>query len=672
MKPLDSEDPPLLGEFRLLCRIGEGGFGDVFLARETSRRARLAAIKLIKQDVADSERLRPRFRSEIEAVSRAGGQGIPELLGADPAARRPWLATRYIPGPSLQQLVDQAGVLPEASVWALAIGLAGSLADLHKVGLYHRDLKPSNVLVTRVRPWVIDFSLVRLVGDPSLTATTDAMGSFQYAAPEQAAGLGRAQGQADVFALGATLLFAATGHPPYSGRNQLDIRLRALTETPDISGLSRGPLRELISRCLEFEAADRPEVTEVLDRAETVTAGSRPGTLPLPDTALRALDHHRSALRSLADVHDDFTEYDELPAPRRASLPQPSASNQTAPVRTKWVWRCSDWLRSAPSVHGALVLAVTADGTLCALDRSDGTERWRLDLGAGVRGGLVPAGDGVAVGTADGSAHLVRIRPGGPLHSRIRFSAPVHAVAYVAPADAGAPALLAVSSGRDLHLVDAVGRDRRWTARGAGVASGPQAADLVAVYVSTADGTLGAWRLTDGVLLWRVRAGGASQAGPVVSQGGRVFTAAADGSVNAFDARSGERLWDRRLNGTVHLAPLLSGRALIVGTVEGTVTALDARDGRKLWRAGPAALPGLSVLSAPSAYAAGTPEADLVYAAARDGICALSRIDGTELWRWRAESVASLWAGPGELLLGGLNGSLRSVRLKGPAEPALR
>lgn len=101
----------------------------------------------------------------------------------------------------------------------LALGrrLAGTLAALHSAGLYHRDLKPSNVLVTPTRPWVIDFSLVRLVANPSLTVTADAMGSFQYAAPEQASGLGRAQGPADVFAFAATLLFAATGHPPTAG-----------------------------------------------------------------------------------------------------------------------------------------------------------------------------------------------------------------------------------------------------------------------------------------------------------------------------------------------------------------------------------------------------------------------------------------------------------------------
>ncbi|WP_143030484.1 serine/threonine protein kinase [Streptomyces prasinopilosus] len=297
MEPLRSEDPRRLGRFRLLSRIGAGGFGEVFLGREEpGGRERFAAVKLIRTDIAESERLRPRLHSEIEAVGRAGGEGVPELLDADPAARRPWLATRYVPGPSLQRLVDDAGPLPEATVLALGRRLAGTLAALHGAGLHHRDLKPGNVLVTATRPWIIDFSLVRLAANPSLTVTADAMGSFQYAAPEQASGLGRARGPADVFAFAATLLFAATGHPPHSGRNQFDVRLRALTEPPDTTGLRDGPLRDLVTACLRFTDSERPSMDDVRAGLARPADTDR---IPYPPAALHVLGHHMDALRAL-------------------------------------------------------------------------------------------------------------------------------------------------------------------------------------------------------------------------------------------------------------------------------------------------------------------------------------------------------------------------------------
>ena len=648
MEPLRTDDPRALGDFGLLCRIGAGGFGEVFLARDS--RDRLAAIKLIRRDIADSERLRPRFRSEVEAIGRAGGPGVPELLGADPAGPRPWLATRYIPGPSLQQLVEEAGPLPEDTVWALAAGLAATLRDLHAVGLFHRDLKPSNVLVTRMRPWVIDFSLVRLVGDPRLTTTTDAMGSFQYAAPEQADGLRQAQGEADVYALGASLLFAVTGHPPRDGENQLDIRYRALTEPPDLRGLPRGALRDLVRDCLEAAPEGRPQIGMVLSEAAGRAGIARPGVLPYPAAALAALERHRSRLRSLAGVRDDFAEHDEPPAeelPATAVLPVPPATR----VRPRWIWRCYDWLRSAPVVHDDLVLAVTAGGALYALDRAGGDERWRLELGAAPRGGLTAAGGTVATGTADGSVHVVRIRPGGPSHTVVRLPAPVHAVVFAARSGYGDRPPLVVCSRGDLYLLDPESRRVRWSAGGTGVAAGVPAVDAAAVHCRTDDGSLTARRLADGRLLWSTPVGGAAYAGPVV-HAGTVYAASADGTVTAVAADTGVPCWSVRLDATLHRPPVVSGGALVVGAVDGRVTALGCRDGAVLWSS--LRSPG----GGPAVLATGP---DTVYAADGAGVRALSDADGTESWRWQVGGVCGLAAGPAGLLVGGLDGVLRSV-----------
>ena len=777
MEHLTPEDPRVLGDFRLLCRIGAGGFGEVFLGRQVSRGGGLAAIKLIRQDIADSERLRPRFASEVEAVSRAGGLGIPELLGADGAARRPWLATRYIPGPSLQQLVDEAGPLPESSVWSLAAGLAESFSQLHAAGLFHRDLKPSNVLITRSRPWVIDFSLVRLVDDPRLTGVMDAMGSFQYAALEQLEGLRHARGEADVFALGACLLFAATGHPPRDGRSYYDIVMRARTEPPNLSGLPRGALRELVASCLENLPDGRPAVTDVRAEAVARTAARGP-QMRLPEPALAVLDRHRGLLRTLAGVRDDFGEYDgpaggpgasrtwarqpvppvpttpptvptttpQVTAPttppghrpptsptvpraqtaptvrampgaaatggtdpldaggrpgfrtppeddrvrgrvelsRPAAPPVPpvppgraaaagsaaaatggvpdSAGAGGASVRAGWSWRCFDWLRSAPLVYGELVLAVTASGALHALDRTAGTERWRLDLGGTVRGGLAGAGGTVAVGTADGTTHVVRVRSGGPSHTLVRFPGPVHAVAFAAgtgdgradgPRDAARPPDLVVCSRRDLHLFDPAGSETRWTAAGVGVVVGTPAVDDSAVYCRTDDGVLGAWRLHDGAPLWRTPVAGAPYAGPVVGRGDVVYAACADGTAVAVDAQTGRLLWSAAVGGTIHQQPVLTDEMVVLGTAEGAVVALRAADGSPLWRAHAPAGAGLSALAAGP---------DTVYAADRHGVRALSPQTGTEHWRWEVGGVAGLRATGDALFAGGLDGVLRSAK----------
>ncbi|MEU3461108.1 serine/threonine-protein kinase [Streptomyces sp. NPDC006733] len=653
MEPLTPQDPREIGDFKLLCRIGAGGFGEVFLARPATGRSGLAALKVLRQDIADSERLRPRFASEVEAITRAGGRGIPELLGADAGGRRPWLATRYIPGPSLQQLVDEAGPLPDPAVWALAAALADIFRVLHADGLYHRDLKPSNILVTRSRPWVIDFSLVRLVGDPRLTSASDTMGSFQYAAPEQVDGLGRAQGEADVFALGASLLFAATGHPPRDGHNQLDIQLRALTEPPDLRGLARGALRDLLADCMEATPEQRPTPGAVLARAGSATGARKPEGLPLPDPALAVLDRHRLHLRSLTGVRDDFSAYDGPTSVRSAGPSGTRVDRGTAPVHVRWSWRCHDWLRGAPVLHRDLVLAVTASGSLHALDRSGGQERWKLALGRPARGGIARAGDSIALGTVDGSAHVVRFGSGGPVYARRPFRAPVHAVAFTRDEGPGKPPpALVVCSRRDLHLFEPAGPALRWSAAEAGVVVGMPAVDADSVYCCTDDGTLGAWGLADGTLRWRVALGGAAFSGPVVGPDGAVHAGTADGDVVAVSAETGRTRWSRRLGGTIHHSPVMSGARLLIGTVEGEVSALRSADGTVRWTARPAARGGLCALEA---------DGDTVYGTDPRGVSALSGADGAELWRWEVGAVSGLRVDRDGLVAGGLDGILRSA-----------
>jgi hypothetical protein len=659
MEELRSDDPRRLGRFALLSRIGAGGFGEVFLGQEDSAAGRLAAIKLIRTDVAESERLRPRFRSEIEAVDRAGGEGIPELLDADPAARRPWLATRYIPGPSLQRLIDEAGPLPEDTVLALGRGLAGTLTDLHGAGLYHRDLKPSNVLVTRTHPWIIDFSLVRLAADPSLTVTADAMGSFQYAAPEQAGGLGRAQGPADVFAFAATLLFAATGHPPYSGRNQFDIRLRALTEPPDISGLREGALRELITACLQFTDTDRPSMDRV---GAVLAAAADTARIPYPPPALRVFERHRDELRSVVGPRADLLDREEA-----GGREQPTSRPRHGPARTaapsaageRWVWHCHDWIRVPPRLRGDMVLTVTAAGILYWVDYRSGRPLWRLDLGAPVRGGMVPAGDAVVLGTADGAAHHVRQTSGGLTHARHRFPAAVHAVGW-AGALHGVSERLLVAEGTGVRLLDLRSGNRRWSVEDVGAVTGRPVVTDTTVVCCTDRGSVLSLRMDDGIRVWDADLNAACPAG-ATPLGDTLVVATADGRVEALSRDTGRGLWTTLVGGTVHLPAVGCDGTVAVATMEGAVTALDASDGRPLWAAAsdgrhPRALDVLADGSA-------------LCVADQDGIRLLGMADGREGRHWELPAASGLHPVEGGLIAVGLDGAVRRLTLGTAAVP---
>ncbi|MFC5954597.1 PQQ-binding-like beta-propeller repeat protein [Streptomyces pratens] len=710
MEILRSEDPRRLGRFRLLSRIGAGGFGEVFLGQEEpGGRGRFAAVKIIRTDVAESERLRPRFHSEIEAVDRAGGEGIPELLDADPAARRPWLATRYVPGPSLQRLVDEAGPLPQTTVLALGRRLAGTLAALHGAGLYHRDLKPSNVLVTPARPWIIDFSLVRLVANPSLTVTADAMGSFQYAAPEQASGLGRARGPADVFAFAATLLFAATGHPPYNGRNQFDIRLRALTEPPDITGLRDGPLRELVTACLRFTDTERPSMNDV--RAGLAHAADA-DHIPYPPTALHVFGRHTDELRALIGPRADQLAREEtgeretrrargreagreqwspgnrtddglaptvpafvpvpapvpVPVPAPASVPasewaQASAAEPAPEPATgeRWVWHCHDWLRVPPWLMGDMVLIATAGGVLYGVEYRSGRPLWRLDLGAPVRGGPVPVRDGVVLGAADGAVHHVRPAAAGPEHARHRFSAGVHTVGRSgAPGDD--PDRLFVAEGRSVRVLDLRSGDCGWAVEDAGVVTGRAVVAVGTVVYRTDRGQVVCRRMDDGSRLWDVHPRAAGPAG-VTALEDAVVVPGADGTVTALCRATGETVWAAPAGGTVHLAAVGCDGAVVVATTEGSVTALGAEDGHPLWTApatGGAAPRALDVLVDGSA----------VCVADQRGIRLLAVDDGRLLRRWELSSVSGLRPAEDGLIAVGLDGAVRRLALGGRRRPA--
>ncbi|MEU9025165.1 serine/threonine-protein kinase [Actinomadura sp. NPDC048394] len=259
--PLEAGDPVSTGPYTLLGRLGSGSMGRVYLGRSAA--GRLVAVKTIRAELAREADFRTRFAHEAAAARRVSGVYTASVVNADPDAEVPWLATAYVPAPSLELLVAEAGPLPVAAVRWLAGGCAEALESIHAAGLVHRDLKPSNVLVCADGPRVIDFGLAHARERARVTLSRVAVGTPAFMAPEQAQGSRVVTAASDVYALGATLLYAATGHGPYRGEGALELMAQLATLPPDLSGLAV-ELETLVRGCLARDPARRPAPGDVL------------------------------------------------------------------------------------------------------------------------------------------------------------------------------------------------------------------------------------------------------------------------------------------------------------------------------------------------------------------------------------------------------------------------
>ncbi|MFG3506474.1 bifunctional serine/threonine-protein kinase/ABC transporter substrate-binding protein [Streptomyces sp. NPDC047821] len=282
MDPLRTSDPSGLAGHRLLGRLGAGGMGVVYLARSAG--GSLVALKVIQAEYAEDAGFRERFRREAETARRMTSPWVASLVDADPDAPQPWLATAFVPGPSLGEAVAVHGPLPPRSLRVLGTRLAQALGDLHGVGLVHRDVKPGNVLLALDGPRLIDFGVARDPRDTGLTSTGVVVGTPGFLPPEQAHGTGELSASGDIFSLGCVLAFAATGRPPF-GTGSLDALLyRTVHDAPDLEGVP-GPLGEVVRGCLEKDPRLRP-TAEAL--SETLTSATY-ATPPDPREALRAV-----------------------------------------------------------------------------------------------------------------------------------------------------------------------------------------------------------------------------------------------------------------------------------------------------------------------------------------------------------------------------------------------
>ncbi|MCQ8193025.1 WD40 repeat domain-containing serine/threonine protein kinase [Streptomyces rugosispiralis] len=267
-RPLGAADPATAGPYRLEAVLGAGGMGRVYLARTPAGSA--VAVKVVHREYAGDASFRKRFEQEVAAARRVQGLYTVPVVDADLRAEEPWLATAYVPGPSLQHAVAESGPLPADAALGLIARVAEALQSIHAADVIHRDLKPSNIILTAEGPKVIDFGIARAADVTAVTATGMRTGTPAYMAPEYIRGQDVTEA-GDVFALGVIASFAATGRLAFGGGSDHSVIYRILEQDPDLDGCPE-PLRAIAARCLEKDPARRPTPAQVIEqcgRADT-------------------------------------------------------------------------------------------------------------------------------------------------------------------------------------------------------------------------------------------------------------------------------------------------------------------------------------------------------------------------------------------------------------------
>ncbi|MFD5813927.1 bifunctional serine/threonine-protein kinase/ABC transporter substrate-binding protein [Streptomyces sp. NPDC127038] len=327
MEPLRLGDPSRIGRYRLLRRLGAGGMGVVFLARAPG--GAIAALKTVRSAYADESGFRVRFRREVEAARQVSSRWVVPLLDADADAETPWLATSYVPGPSLGEAVEAFGPLPLTSVRVLGARLAEALQAVHGAGLVHRDVKPGNILLAPDGPRLIDFGIARAPEATALTSSGVIVGSPGFLSPEQARARGGEVGPpSDVFSLGCALSFAATGVRPFGGGTAAGMLLRTINEEPDPAALP-DELAPLLTACLSKEPAGRPTPARLRETLGEDTAGDSAeasGWLPTPVT--RLINDRSAAVLTIGSIEPTRVSA-SAPSPA-AATPSPEAMTMTA------------------------------------------------------------------------------------------------------------------------------------------------------------------------------------------------------------------------------------------------------------------------------------------------------------------------------------------------------
>src|SRR5260370_5705052 len=262
--------PDRLGGFRLLARIGEGGMGVVFLARDRGHRT--VALKVLRSGVAGDPTARRRLAREVETMQRVRSPNVAEVIDADLDGAMPYIVTRFVPGRTLDDVVTQDGPMRGKELARLASGLADALVAVHAAGVVHRDVKPGNVMLFQGTPVVIDFGIAQGPDATRLTMTGMFMGTPGYLAPEVIEGRPSSEAS-DVHAWGATVAYAATGRPPFGTGPYEGIFYRIVNGQADLAGVPAA-LLPLLAAALASDPAHRPPAVQLCAQASVLDPGT--------------------------------------------------------------------------------------------------------------------------------------------------------------------------------------------------------------------------------------------------------------------------------------------------------------------------------------------------------------------------------------------------------------
>lgn len=674
---LTQHDPRRIGPFEVLGRLGAGGMGLVYLARSAS--GRRVAIKTVRTELAEDQLFRVRFTREVEAARAVSGFYTAAVVDADPRAAVPWLATAYVPAPSLEEIVNECGPLPAQAVRWLAAGVAEALQSIHGAGLVHRDLKPSNVLVVEDGPRVIDFGIASGVSNTRLTMTNVAVGTPAYMSPEQAKDSRSVTGASDVFSLGSTLVFAATGHAPFHGANPVETVFMLLREGPDLDGLP-DELRPLIEACMQMEAPARPSPADLQAQLAPHLFGSGSddsGTASawLPERAVSLIEARRGGRPAPKPAHGGGLSgggvpphipppppHDPVVPPPPPSLPAPvgalAGAPDTGPVRLAGAPvpigpgpRVADvraaavkapppeaalaasWAKPRPGVNGADPAVPATTAPAAPPEHPAGWRPWRFRMSNDVWG--TPAVDGDLVYVTSFEVHALDVATG-----RRRFK-----TRDVAWSMAVAEGRIHASDGPTLYALEArEGGDLWRLSTDAWVYS--LQADRGTVVTGTRGGGVQAWEASTGQKLWEITGCQTDfespEAGPAVHDG--TVYVWQEARLRALDARTGDERWsypigDAASCGGVPIRLTHASDGYVYVSAGTRVIALDVVGGHVRWH-----FEAPAVFLSPPAFVPGpaVTGGGLYLADYLGTVYALDATDGRDRWRIATESRASV------------------------------
>jgi serine/threonine protein kinase/outer membrane protein assembly factor BamB len=670
---LTQHDPRRIGPFEVLGRLGAGGMGLVYLARSAS--GRRVAIKTVRTELAEDQLFRVRFTREVEAARAVSGFYTAAVVDADPRAAVPWLATAYVPAPSLEEIVTECGPLPAQAVRWLAAGVAEALQSIHGAGLVHRDLKPSNVLVVEDGPRVIDFGIASGVSNTRLTMTNVAVGTPAYMSPEQAKDSRSVTGASDVFSLGSMLVFAATGHPPFHGANPVETVFMLLREGPDLSGLP-DELRPLIESCMQMDPTARPNPADLQaqlaphlfgsgsddsgtasawlpEKAVTLIEGRRGGRPPAkPSSGNRSGGGARPAAPP-PPSHDPVP-----PAPSHAPVPVPAGAPDSGPVRLAGASvpigpgpRVADvraaavkppppegalaasWSRTGAGANGASTAAPAVPAPPAPPETAPGWRPWRFRMSNDVWGTPTVVDDLVYVTSFE--VHALDVATG-----RRRFK-----TRDVAWSMAVADGRIHGSDGPTLFALDAREGTDLWRVQMDGWVYSLKA-ERGTVVTATRGGGVQAWEASGGQKLWEITGAQTDfetpEAGPALHDG--TVYVWKDARLRALEARTGEERWsypigDAASCGGVPVRLTQASDGYVYVSAGARVLAVEVASGMVRWH-----FEAPAVFLCPPAFAPGPAvTGGGIYLADYLGtVYALDATDGRDRWRIATESRASI------------------------------